>query len=123
MIAILKLLAVQDATPQVEKEIEEGLDSTDKESLADLKRSRRPAMNFREMQIPIGAVLVYRDGNAQVTVVDDRHVDHKGQVYSLTAATREIMELEYSVQPGPYWTYNGKTIKEIYEETYSREDE
>lgn len=123
VIAILKLLSVQDVTPQVEQEIAEGLDSTDKEAREELKRSRRPSMNFREMGIPVGSVLMYRDGQGQVAVADDRHVNHKGDVCSLTAATRDIMGLEYSVQPAPYWTYNGKTLKEIYEETYSDEEE
>ena len=80
-------------------------------------------MNFAQMQIPVGGVLLYRDGDAQVTVADERHVNFKDQVCSLTAATRDIMGLDYSVQPAPYWTYNGKTLKEIYEETYSDEGE
>lgn len=123
VIAILKLLSLQDVTPQIEKEISEGLDSTDKEAREDLRRSRRPPMNFKEMGIPSGAALLYRDGNSQVTVADERHVNYKDQVCSLTAATRDIMGLDYSVQPAPYWTYNGKTLKVIYEETYSDEDE
>ena len=123
VIAILKLLEVRDMTPQVEREIAEGLDSDDKESLEGLKRSRRPSMNFKQMQIPAGSVLLYRDGDFQVTVVDERHVDYNGHVCSLTAATRDIMGLDYSVQPAPYWTYNGKSLKEIYEETYSDDGE
>jgi hypothetical protein len=119
VIAILKLLSVQDVTPQIEKEISDALDSTDKEAREDLKRSRRPPMNFKEMGIPTGSVLQYREGNAEVIVADERHVSYKGEVCSLTAATRDIMSLDYSVQPAPYWTYNGRTLKEIYEETYS----
>lgn len=123
MIAVLKLLSVRDVTPQIESEISEGLDSTDKEAREDLKRSRRPSMNFREMNIPNGAILRYRDGEAEVLVADERHVTFRGEVCSLTAATRSIMGLDYSVQPTPYWTYNGKTLKEIYEETYSDDEE
>jgi hypothetical protein len=123
VIAILKLLSIQNVTPQVEQGMTEGLDSIDRESLEDFKRSRRPSMNFTEMQIPVGAVLLYRDGSTQVTVADQRHVHYKDQVCSLTAATKEIMGLDYSVQPAPHWTYNGKTLKEIYEETYSDEEE
>ena len=32
------------------------------------------------------------------------------------------MGLEYSVQPAPDWTCNGKTLKELYEETYAEEE-
>ena len=79
VIAVLKLLAVEDVTPSVEKEISGSLDDSDKESLADLKKSRRPKMNFKEMNIPVGAVLTYvDDGQIQIKVVDDRHVEHDG---------------------------------------------
>ena len=33
-------------------------------------------------------------------------------------ANMRKMSLEYSVQPTPYWTYNGKNLQEIYDETY-----
>ena len=122
VIVILKLLTVQDVTPQVEQGIAEGLDSADKESAENLKQ-RRPRMNFKEMQIPVGAVLRHRDGDAEVTVSDDRYIVYNGQITSLTAATKEIMGLNNSVQPAPYWTYNGKSLTEIYEETYSDEEE
>jgi hypothetical protein len=124
VVAILKLLAVQDVTPSVEKDIADSLDDTDKESRDDLKRSRRPRMNFEEMNIPVGAMLKYtNDDQIQVKVVDDRHVEHDGMPCSLTRAHREIMGLDYNVQPAPYWTYNGKTLKEIYDDTYAFDDE
>jgi hypothetical protein len=123
VIAVLKLLAVKDVTPQVEKELTEGLDNTDKESREDLERSRRPNMNFGQMKIPVGAVLLYKDGEVQVTVADEKHVNYKDRVCSLTAATKEIMGLDYSVQPAPHWTYEGKTLKKIYEDTYSDDEE
>jgi len=124
-IVILKLLSVQEVTPQVEKVMSEGLDDTDKESREDLKRSRRPNMNFAKMKIPVGAVLLYKDGAAQVTVADDKHVNYKvgKKPLSLTAVTQDVMGLNYAVQPAPHWTYEGKTLKKIYEETYSDEEE
>jgi len=119
LLAVLKLLAVQDVTPSVEKEISDSLDDTDKESLNDLKRSKRPKMNFKEMNIPAGANLTYIDDDRiQVQVVDDTHVEHDGAPCSLTRAHREIFGLDYNVQPSPYWLYNGKRLKEIYDDTY-----
>jgi hypothetical protein len=41
---------------------------------------------------------------------------------TLTAATREIMGIDYSVQPSPHWTFEGKLLKDIYEDVYSDED-
>ena len=123
VIAVLKLLAVEEVTPQVEKELTEGLDSTDKESRENLERVRRPIMNFKAMGIPVGAILSYREGNATVTVVDERHVNYNGRVCFLTAVTKELMGLDTSIQPAPYWLYEGKTLKKIYDETFADEDE
>jgi len=76
-------------------------------------------LNFKVMGIPVGAILAYRDDNlVQLKVVDDRHVEYDGAPCSLTKAHRDIFKLDYNVQPTPYWTYNGKSLKEIYEETY-----
>ena len=123
VVAILKLLKVQDVTPSVEKEIADGLDDTDKESLDELKKKRRPKMNFKEMNIPVEAVLTYIDDDKmQVKVVDDRHVEHDGTPCSLTRAHREIFGLDYDVQPSPYWVYNGRRLKEIYDDTYTLDD-
>jgi hypothetical protein len=119
VVSILKLLAIEDVTPEVEKELSEGLDAADKESRDALTRSRRPPLNFEAMKIPVGAILTYRDDNqVQVKVVDARHVEYNGVPCSLTKAHREIFKLDYTVQPTPYWTYNGRSLKDIYDETY-----
>jgi hypothetical protein len=122
VISVLKLLALEDVTPQVEEELSEGLDATDKESRDALARSRRPPINFGVMKIPVGAILTYKDNDQiWVKVVDDRHVEYNGAPCSLTKAHRDIFKLDYNAQPTPYWTYNGKTLKQIYDETYAAE--
>jgi hypothetical protein len=122
VVSVLRLLAVEDVTPQVEEELSEGLDAADKESRDALARSRRPPINFGVMKIPVGAVLTYRDDDkVQVKVVDDRHVEYNGVPCSLTRAHREIFKLDYNAQPTPFWAYNGKSLKEIYDETYATE--
>ena len=37
---------------------------------------------------------------------------------SLTAATRDVLGLDYSLAPNPYWLYNGKSLRDFYDETY-----
>jgi hypothetical protein len=122
-VVAMKLLAMQDVTSQVEEELGENLDETDKESREELKRKRRPSMNFSEMEIPPGATLIYvNDENIKLRVLDDKHVEYNGEPCSLTKAHREIFQLPFNAQPSPYWTYNGRRLKEIYEDTYSLED-
>ena len=37
---------------------------------------------------------------------------------SLTAATRHLLGIEHNVQPSPFWTFKGRPLSEIYEDTY-----
>ncbi|MDX9990073.1 GIY-YIG nuclease family protein [Thiothrix unzii] len=121
VIAVLKLLKVDDITTQFEQQIEADVEAVDKQSAQHLKEARRPRMNFQELNIPAGSILVFKDGQAQVTVLDERKVNLNGVTCSLTAATRKVLGLadNYPLQPSPYWTFNGKTVKEIYETYHS----
>jgi len=120
VIAILRLLALEDITPQVERQLSAGLDSEDRAARETMRRSKRPQMNFREMGIPVGSVLVYRnDPSTTVVVVDERRVEHAGEVCSLTRVTTELLGTSYQVQPSPYWSFEGRVLKTIYEETYA----
>ena len=121
VIAVLKLLKVDDITTQFEQQIEADVEAVDKQSAQHLKEARRPRMNFQELNIPAGSILVNKDGQAQVTVLDERKVNLNGVICSLTAATRKVLGLadNYPLQPSPYWTFNGKTVKEIYETYHS----
>jgi T5orf172 domain len=118
-IAILKLLHATDET----KEFQSPDPSIDKsETLAATAfRKRRPNLNFDEMNIPIGSALISNVTDQIVIVSGPKKVVLDGQEMSLTAATREVLALPYSVAPGPYWRFDGRTISEIYEEVYSEE--
>jgi hypothetical protein len=127
-IAILKLLHTEDAT----LEIEQQPTTLDQESViaAEQLKSKRPNMNFFEMGIPIGSELNFINGTYIVTVCSPKRVNFNNQTLSselgeisLTAATRQVLGIDYSVQPSPYWTFKGKRLKEIYEETYENVDE
>lgn len=115
-IAILKLLHVEDATAEIERmptaipaeEVEAGKQY----------RARRPNLNFKEMGISVGSVLHFTESDATVMVSSERKVRMGDEELSLTAATRELLGLDYSVAPGPYWTYDGKSLRVIYEQTY-----
>lgn len=126
VIAILQLLdKTNDITQEVNKEINDDITAADKESGEKLKRKSRPPLNFHEMGIPMGAILQYarNDIDAEVQVCADRKVLYNGEDRSLTSVTQELLGLEYSVQPTQYWTYNGKNLTDIYNETYTTDDE
>ena len=109
-IAILKLLdQASDITEEVVKEINNDMTDVDKAAGENFKRKTRPPLNFRDMGIPIGAKLVFLkdDKSVEVEICSDRKVLYKGVETSLTAVTKELLELDYAVQPTRYWTYNG----------------
>jgi len=119
-IAILKLLHVEDATAEVSRQ-PTGLDPQSIEA-ADQLRSRRPNLNFVEMGIPVGEVLQSAHDDIAVTVSSAKKARLGDAELSLSAATRQVLALDYSVAPAPHWTYKGRLLSEIYEETYGGEE-
>ena len=104
VIAVLKLLKVDDITTQFERQLEADVEAVDKQSAQNLKDTKRPRMNFHELGIPDGSVLVSKDGSMFATVVGEKKVDLEGSICSLTAATRKLLGLpdDYPLQPSPY---------------------
>lgn len=125
-IAILKLLdRGSDITNEVTAEINEDVTVSDKVAAQKFKQNRRPPLNFREMGIPVGSKLQFvKDEQAfEVEIYADKKVLFNGQERSLTSVTQELLGLDYSVQPTPYWTYNGESLTDIYDKTYTTEEE
>ena len=118
-IAILKLLDQRDVTLDVRRDLNSNVNQAEKDS--GKKLQKRPNLNFGEMEIPIDAILTYKDGTTTVTITSDKKVNYAGHEMTLTAATREVMGIDYSVQPSPHWTYEGRLLKDIYESVYSDE--
>ncbi|GAA4736423.1 GIY-YIG nuclease family protein [Flavisolibacter ginsenosidimutans] len=116
-IAIIKLMEIEDVTPKVANEKEE-VDEIDREAGEAYAKKKRPRFSFGEMNIPIGSELVCVANGESVSVSSDRSVIFRGTETSLTNATRTILNNSYHVAPGPYWTYNGKKLRDIYNETY-----
>ena len=75
------------------------------------------------MGIPIGSriTFIYRNITDEAIVSSDKKVKYKdeNEEKSLTQLTREIMDLDYNIQPTKYWEYNGKSLYNYYEETYT----
>lgn len=119
VIAILKLLHKEDITSEVTRQ-PSGLD---KESViaAENLKARRPNLNFEEMGIPIGSELESVNDESKAFVSSSKKVKLNNEEMSLTAATRKVLGIDYNVQPGPHWTFNGKTIQEVYNDTYDFE--
>ena len=72
------------------------------------------------MGIPIDAEFRSTKTDDLAYVVDPKKVNFREHpAISLTATTREMLGISYSVAPVSYWSFEGKSLKEIYDETYT----
>ena len=116
VIAVLKLLNGQDVTGLVESTIQAGLTPQDKAAEAELKK-KRPVLDFEKLGIIPGSILLFQDGIATIQVLTNRKVEFEGQACFLVTPTRKLLGLaeDYPIQPSPYWNYQGKSLKNLYE--------
>lgn len=116
VIAILKLLNAQDVTGLVESTIQAGLTAQDKAAEAELKK-KRPVLDFGKLGIPPASLLLFQDGVTTIQVLTNRKVEFDGQACFLVTPTRKLLGLaeDYPIQPSPYWSYQGKSLKDLYE--------
>lgn len=84
-------------------------------------KNRKPPINFKECQIPIGAELVYvEDPSVRVIVCDERKVEYNNEITSLTAVAK--MFKGYKNLQGPsFFTFNGRLVTDIAKETQWKE--
>jgi hypothetical protein len=81
-------------------------------------KKRRPKQNFVEMGLDIGAEIQLIPFDATCVIESESKVRYENQVMSLTALTKQLLESERPVRPAPHWTYEGRKLSSIYDETY-----
>ncbi len=120
-IAIIKLLEIENVTPKILKqEKEDKTDIVEKEASKEFQK-KRPNFNFIEMNIPIGSKIYSNITDDIVEVADEKTVKFRDEIKSLTKATHICLGLgedDHNRAPLPYWTFNGKKLSDIYNETY-----
>ena len=120
--AILELFNHEDVTEEVTAEIENDLTEEDK-AASRRGQSHRPPLNFYQMGMQKGDVLIWKDDpQITVSVFSERKVLYNGEEIALSALTRDLKRAKYYVAPTPYWLYNDRPLSEIYDETYPFEE-
>jgi hypothetical protein len=115
-IALLELMITDDVTPQLQQEAS-AVDIGAEDGVRKLK-ARRPVQNFIEMGIPVGSELEFLGTDSRCEVISGRRVRYHGKEYSLTALTQELLDTDRPLQPSPRWTFKGRRLADIYNETY-----
>lgn len=121
--AILELFHHEDVTESVSDEIRNDL--TDDDKAATIKAQvHRPALNFYEMGMKKGDILVWKD-NPEITVAisSERKVIYNGEEVSISALSASLKgyNVKY-IGPGAHWLFKEKLLGDIYDETYPFEE-
>lgn len=121
--AILELFNHEDVTESVSEEIENDLTDEDKAATQNVK-IRRPSLNFYEMGMQKGDVLLWReDPSISVVVSSERRVIYQDEEVSISALSAKLKGYNVKhIAPGKYWLYKDRTLDDIYDETYPMED-
>ena len=121
--AILELFHHEDVTEEISDEIENDLTSDDKIATQNA-RKRRPSLNFYEMGIQKGDVLLWKDNpSISVMVNSERRVIYQGEEVSLSALSAQLKGYQTKhISPCQYWTFKDRSLDEIYDETYPFEE-
>lgn len=121
--AILELFHREDITQEITEEIDNDLTTEDKSAKERVNSTRRPPLNFAEMGIKNGTILTYvKDPSIEVTIADEKKVRYNDEIYSLTGITKKLLGINHAIQPTGHWMYEGKNLRDIYDETYTLED-
>ena len=122
--AILELFHHTDITEEVSDEIENDLTDDDKAASVKAKTPPRPPLNFYEMGMQKGDVLVWKDDpTITVTIVSDRKVSYNGEETSISSLSAKLKgyKVKY-ISPGAHWLYKDRLLNDIYDETYPFEE-
>lgn len=121
--AILELFHHEDVTEQVTDEIQNDLTEDDK-AAAQKAKNRRPSLNFFEMGMQKGDVLVWKeDPSISVVIEAERKVIYEGEETSISALSAKLKGYNTKhIAPGSYWLFNDKLLSDIYDETYPFEE-
>jgi hypothetical protein len=120
VVNLLKLFS-EDVTDKAVKLINETSNDSDKKSGSIYQKKRRPKINFYEIGLKRGSVLIFNENGKKVEakVFNERQIEFEGKAQSLTALTRDLLQWQSDRQPTPYWTFEGRSLFDIYEEKYT----
>ena len=76
--------------------------------------ARRGPFRFSECNIPVGSEIAFiEDETVKATVVDDRHIEYKGETTSVSALAQKLKGFEHPVQGTLWFTYQGERLTDL----------
>jgi len=109
VVSALKLAEIANITPK--KDFVDSQD--DQKALNQVRAEIRAKFNFKMVNIPVGAELVFsRDENVKAKVIDNKNIELNNELTSLSASAQKLLGYDYGVQGTAYWMYEGETLDE-----------
>lgn len=121
--AILELFHHEDVTEEVTDEIQNDLTEDDK-AASQKAMNRRPSLNFYEMGMRKGDVLVWKEDPSISVVIDsERKVIYQNEDVSLSALSAKLKGYNVKhIAPCAFWLFNDSLLSDIYDKTYPFEE-
>ncbi|MDD5463609.1 MAG: GIY-YIG nuclease family protein [Candidatus Moranbacteria bacterium] len=108
VVSALKLAEIENVTPN-----KDFVETKEDQQALNQARTKRAVFNFKMVDIPIGAELVFsRDENIKARVVDNRSINLDGEITSLSNSAQKILGYNYGIQGTAYWTFEGESLDE-----------
>jgi hypothetical protein len=108
VIAAIKLAKPEDITPEKEI-IETPAIHEELEKISSFKKR----FNFEAAKIPVGAELSFiRDESIKAKVLSNSNIELNGEVVSLSAGAKKLLNKPWPAQGPIYWLYEGETLFE-----------
>ena len=111
VVAALKLAELENITPK-----KDFVESVEDQQALNQARTIREKSNFKMVDIPVGAELVFsRDEDIKAKVValtGQKTIEYNGEITSLSLAAQKILGYSYKVAGTLYWMYEGETLDE-----------
>lgn len=99
---------LQRLTPEGHEIIDEQIATEIRET------SRRGPFNFSFYNIPYGSEIVFiEDSSIKATVIDDRHIEYKGETTSMSALAQKLKKFDHPVQGTLWFTYKGEKLSDL----------
>ena len=116
-ITLLKLIKLNDVAPVIQKEAE-SVDIEAKASTEKFKKKRRPTLNYFEMGLKEDDCLKSVKNNEICTFLNGRQVTYEREPWYLSNLTKKLLDRTGPMDVSPYRYFNGKNLKDPYNETY-----
>ncbi|MCD7955594.1 MAG: GIY-YIG nuclease family protein [Lachnospiraceae bacterium] len=115
--SIAKISGTEDRLQKYVQNADEMRDEAAAEAIQREAVERRTPFSFRKCGIPAGSeICLLNHPDVVATVKDDRHIEYLGETYSLSGLAMKLLEVERPLQGPVYWTYHGKSLREIRQE-------